>query len=198
MKTKDQIVLGIEDLKNMRCPWPLKVVFLSIIPAIVLLVFFLLIYNYQKIQSYDWIPIILIIQTIIILIQVKIIRTQSKYSKLPYIPEFDLETCSGLKQDKQKKQYQTSVRNKGDIAHRVDCKVIYGKGGMAIGKLFFEKIPNGGIEIILDLIEEDRFIKQPIRINFSYYDKVGNHIFSRWFKDEGKDKFIVILSGQER
>ena len=105
---------------------------------------------------------------------------------------------SGLKQDKQKKQYQTSVINKGDIAHRVNCKIIIGKGGKVKDKLFFEKIPKSRMRIILNHIEEDRFIKQPIRINFSYYDKVGNHIYSRWFKDKGKKDFIAILSGQDQ
>ena len=181
MKTKDQIILGIEDLKNMRFPFTLKVIFYCTIIILAIVVLYSFTNNYQYFTNYNWIPVLLIIQTIIILFQLKIIWTQAKYQKIPYIPEFNLNTRFIRKSAMHKKNgFQTTLKNEGNIAHRVNCKIIIGKGGKVIDKLFFEKISKGGMEI-LQYIEEERFIIQPIIINFSYYDMVGNHIFSRWF-----------------
>ena len=199
MKTKDQIILGIEDLKNMRCPRTLKIALFSIIPIITIILLYFIILNQQSLQEYDFIPIILFIQTIIILIQVKILRTQSKYSKIPYIPEFNLVTRYFLKsKQREKSGYNIWLENNGDIAHRVNCKIKIGKDEKLFDKLFFDKIQKGGSGKIMDFMEAKKFREQIMRINFSYYDKVGNYIYSRWFKDKDKDDFIVILSGQDQ
>jgi len=197
MKIKDQIILGIEDLKSMRFPFSIKIVIFSIIPALVLILLAYLANNNQYITRYDWVPIILFIQTFIILFQLMIIRTQAKYQKIPFTPEFDIESRYIQKNPMHESPgYYSSLVNNGDIAHRVNCKATIGRNEKGSEKLFFEKIPKNGFEKLLGYMEKEKFIKQPIRIYFSYYDKVGNHFYSRWFKLKDKEEFIAILGGQ--
>jgi len=196
-ETRNQLILGIEDIKNMRFPFPIKILGFSIIFSIIIISFILIFDNLQIIN--DWVPLILVVQTIIILIQLSILRNQAKYNKIPYIPEFYLlsESIHSLTTPKDN-GYTIILENYGDIAHRVNCKITIGKNEKILKKQFFEKIPRKGRETILEFLKLEKFTKQQMRIYFSYFDKVGNHIFSRWFKDTDKINFIAILSGLEQ
>lgn len=199
MKIKDQIILGLEDIKNMRFPFLVKLVFYTAILSILMWGILFLLDQFDKLKTYNWVPLILLIQTIIIIFQLKIIYDQAKYGKIPFLPEFNIEKIYFSKSSIYKKEgYGIMLKNLGDIAHRVNCKVKWCKKEKVLNELDFGKLRKGAEEKILDFLEIDQFKKEPIRIYFTYYDKVGNRIYSRWFKPADKMDFYAILTGQEQ
>jgi len=198
MKFKDKISLGIEDFKNLRMPFSIKI-FLYIIPFLILLFLF---YYFQKdydfIPNDSWIPILIFVQTIIIIVQLVMIRNQGRYNRIPYLPEFKVKPEYIEKSKNKGDGYLFTLYNKGNIAYLVNYKIFKGEKRKKIKDEFIEEKNKGGKEKIYEFMNKEEFINNEIRVNIGYCDKTGYHLYSRWYKLTGKKDFIAILTGLDQ
>jgi hypothetical protein len=198
MNIKREFLVGIELLKNMKMPFWLILIIFPILSMIFAFLIYILYKNLELFSDYNWVPILLGVQTFIIILQLFLILTQTKYGKILHLPEFQIRCVYIPKTKGKDHEYRISLSNKGKTAHRVHFKITIGKKYETLVEGDYGSIEDADYIPLYTFKNVNRFRKEQVNINFVYYDRVGNHIYSRWFKLKGEDFFQPSLTGLDQ
>lgn len=195
-KRKRESIIEIEEIKAGKFPFILQIIGLAVVFVVFLLIGIAII---QKINENYWIPIILSVQLIFIIIQLRLIQVQTKYFGISHRPEFIFETFKFSEGLDKPILRAIRIKNIGETAYRVSVSIkSKRKVKLAINQIYtnlYTIIP-GQVKDAVEINNDDYENKRVI-IKLEYYDKIGNYNSARFLKVEGEEDFIPLFTGLE-
>ena len=196
---KRQTAIQIEEFKVGKIPSIFQLLFFLLFFIIFIIMASLFITN---LTENGWTIVILAVQTVILLIQSWIIRNQTKYNKIPIMPEFVLTTTRYQDRLGPPDYIGISIKNIGETAHRVTFDIKATKRGETLNISRNRLYP----QLYTVQAEEEKFAcellfqeykEKTIRVDMAYLDKIGGYCWASFLKLSNEENFMPIFTGLE-